>query len=171
MSMEHWWNDTDRGKVKYIPQWHCFTTIVTWTELGSNSSLRGKKSASDRMSHGTVHVEYQHLHLRRRRRCYPRHHSPAKSLHGYVPIFNSSQMHFDLRSLARLTVPVNQHVLSRMYRKHYPAPAWHHTARKYKVIRPFSWGLGSKPPPPTLKAEVRESLTALAPTKKDFYIF
>jgi hypothetical protein len=126
------------------------------------------------MSHGTVHVEYQHLHprRRRRRRCYPRHHSPEKSLRGHVPIFNSSQMHFDLRSLARLTVPVNQHVLSRMYRKHYPTPAWHHTARKYKVIRPFSRGLGSKPPPPSQKAKVRGWLTApVPPPPKKIFIY
>ena len=40
MGMEHWWNDTDRGKLKYSENnvSHCtlFTTNLTWTDMGSN---------------------------------------------------------------------------------------------------------------------------------------
>jgi hypothetical protein len=46
MSIEHWWNDTDRGKLKY---WErnvlsfplIFTTDPTWTNLRSNPGLCG----------------------------------------------------------------------------------------------------------------------------------
>jgi hypothetical protein len=47
MSMENWRNDTDRGRTKYsernILSAILSTTNVTWTELGSNSDLRGVK--------------------------------------------------------------------------------------------------------------------------------
>jgi hypothetical protein len=47
--MEHWWNDTDRRKSKYsekksLSQCHCLsTTNLTWTDLGLNLGLNGKR--------------------------------------------------------------------------------------------------------------------------------
>jgi len=45
MSVEHWWNDTDRGNLKYsekdLSQCHFVITNLTWTALGSKPSLRG----------------------------------------------------------------------------------------------------------------------------------
>ena len=43
MTTEHWWNDTDRGKLKYcdehMPSATLSTAILTWTDLGSNTNL------------------------------------------------------------------------------------------------------------------------------------
>jgi len=47
ISMDHWWNDTDRGipksciRRKYYPSAHLFTTNHTRTCLGSNPHFRG----------------------------------------------------------------------------------------------------------------------------------
>jgi hypothetical protein len=54
MRMERWWNDTDREKLKNCLEkgiFHCHFLHhkFTWTVLGSNSDLPGKKSATDRM--------------------------------------------------------------------------------------------------------------------------
>jgi hypothetical protein len=61
MSMEQWWNDTDRGKVKYsnknLSQCQFSTLNLTQTELGSKPSFRGEKSAIHCLSHGTSHVQ------------------------------------------------------------------------------------------------------------------
>jgi len=47
MSMEQWWNDTDKGKLKYsgnpCPWFTVSITNLTWTDLGSNPGLRGEK--------------------------------------------------------------------------------------------------------------------------------
>jgi len=57
-SKEHWWNDTDRGKGKYLekdlPQCYFFTTDPTWTGLGLNPGFsRGKGgAAANHLSHG-----------------------------------------------------------------------------------------------------------------------
>jgi hypothetical protein len=46
MSVEHWWNTTDRRKPKYseknVPSATLSTTYLTLTELGSNSGLHGE---------------------------------------------------------------------------------------------------------------------------------
>jgi hypothetical protein len=79
MSLEHWWNDTDRGKLKYcerylsMEHWWNDTdrgnrstgrdtcpsatlsiTDSTWTGLGANPGLGGEKPATNRLSHGTA---------------------------------------------------------------------------------------------------------------------
>ena len=47
MSMEQWWNDSDRGNLKYsgkpCPCFPVSITNLTWTDLLSNPCLRGKK--------------------------------------------------------------------------------------------------------------------------------
>jgi len=40
MSMEHWWNGSDRAKLTYweknLPQYHFVDIYLTWTDLGLN---------------------------------------------------------------------------------------------------------------------------------------
>ena len=47
MSVERWWNDTDRGKLKYWEKtlWQCYscTTQLTLIEQGSNPGLLGER--------------------------------------------------------------------------------------------------------------------------------
>jgi hypothetical protein len=57
--MEHRWNEIDRGKPKYsggqtCPNATLSTTNPTWTDPGSNPGLRGKRPATNRLSHGTA---------------------------------------------------------------------------------------------------------------------
>jgi hypothetical protein len=56
MSMECWWNDTDRGKAKYSEINYANatfpTTNFTWIGPGTNPDLRGEKSATNGMSRG-----------------------------------------------------------------------------------------------------------------------
>ena len=58
MGMEHWWNDTDRGKLKYwernLSQCHFVYKNLRETGLGSKPCLRGEKQATDRLSQGKV---------------------------------------------------------------------------------------------------------------------
>jgi len=45
MILEEWWNDTDRGKLKWLKEnvanTALFTTNLAWTDVGSNPGLRG----------------------------------------------------------------------------------------------------------------------------------
>jgi len=45
MCLEYWWNDTDRGNLKYsekdLFQCHVVITNLTWTDLRSKPILRG----------------------------------------------------------------------------------------------------------------------------------
>jgi hypothetical protein len=50
MDMEHWWNSTD-GR-NYWNSGTLSATNFTWTDLGSNTGLRGKRMATDILSHG-----------------------------------------------------------------------------------------------------------------------
>jgi len=59
MNMESWWNDTDRGKLKYWEKKTCHSanlssTNPTWTDLGSHGGFRRDTPATDRPSHGTA---------------------------------------------------------------------------------------------------------------------
>jgi hypothetical protein len=57
MSVERWWNDTERGNKfweRNLSECHLPTKDLTWTVLGSNVNLRGEISATDRLSHGTA---------------------------------------------------------------------------------------------------------------------
>jgi hypothetical protein len=51
MSMEHCWNDTDKGKLKYLEKslsyCHFFHTNLTRRGLGSNKELRGERKATN----------------------------------------------------------------------------------------------------------------------------
>jgi hypothetical protein len=52
MSMEHWWNDTDRGNQKYrsyLPRANLYTTIPIRTDLVFNAVFR-----CDSLDHGTL---------------------------------------------------------------------------------------------------------------------
>jgi len=55
--MEHWWNDTDKGKTKVIgeksPCATMITTNLTRTDQGLNPGLRGTRLATNRLKHGT----------------------------------------------------------------------------------------------------------------------
>jgi hypothetical protein len=53
MSIELWWNDTDRGKVKNSEE-NLSTTNTTWTDLGVNLGLHIERPATRRLSHGTA---------------------------------------------------------------------------------------------------------------------
>jgi len=60
MGMEHWWNDTDRGKLKYLErnlsQCHFVYHKSHMDCLASKPVLRGERSATDRLSHGTAYT-------------------------------------------------------------------------------------------------------------------
>ena len=60
MSMEHWWKDTDRGKLKHLEenpsQYQLFHHKFTWTGLGSNLVLCSEKLATNRLNLGTVRL-------------------------------------------------------------------------------------------------------------------
>jgi len=50
MSMEHWWNDRDRGQLKYSGKTHTsaiFTINLARTDLESNPGFRGEKPATN----------------------------------------------------------------------------------------------------------------------------
>jgi hypothetical protein len=62
MNMEHWSNDTDSGKSKYKERKTCHsatlsTNNLTRSEMGSNTSLRVERLATDRLSHGTANFK------------------------------------------------------------------------------------------------------------------
>ena len=56
MRLDHWWNDSDRKRrrtwTKTRIRATLFTTVATWTNLGSNAGLLGESSANARQSHG-----------------------------------------------------------------------------------------------------------------------
>jgi hypothetical protein len=54
MDMEHWWNDTDRGKPKYCSIDTLSTTNMSWNDLESNTRLRGEKLTTNRLRHDTA---------------------------------------------------------------------------------------------------------------------
>ena len=60
MSMEQWWNDTDRGKLKYweknLSQCPFGTTNPIWTTLGLIADLRGDRQATDRLAMGRTQL-------------------------------------------------------------------------------------------------------------------
>jgi hypothetical protein len=79
MSMEHWWSDTDRRKLKYWGREPCPSpTLSTTNFMGAgqvvNPGFLSDSLADDRLSHGTAphadrpcpskrtHPEYQELH-------------------------------------------------------------------------------------------------------------
>jgi hypothetical protein len=58
MSMEQWWNDTDRGKLKYSQtnpfRCHIVHHRCPHNGPGSNKVLRADRSATNRLNHGTT---------------------------------------------------------------------------------------------------------------------
>jgi hypothetical protein len=58
VNMEQGWNDIDSGKPKdsekTLSQCHLSTAKPTWTALGENPGLRGKKPAAIRLSYSTT---------------------------------------------------------------------------------------------------------------------
>ena len=64
MSMEQWWNDTDRGNPKYWEGGGTRTsanlsaTDLRRTVFGLNTTLRGERPATDRLSHGMSDVAF-----------------------------------------------------------------------------------------------------------------
>lgn len=57
--MVHWWNNTDREKLKYLVE-KCtsatlYTTNPTWTGPGSNPGLCNERSVTNYLSHGKAH--------------------------------------------------------------------------------------------------------------------
>jgi hypothetical protein len=57
MSLEHWWNDMDRGKQKYWEktpsECHSFHHISLWTGLRPNPGLHNEKPVTIHLSHFT----------------------------------------------------------------------------------------------------------------------
>lgn len=55
MSLDHSWNDIDRERrsagTKRRIRATLFTTVATWTDLGSNAGLLVESSANDRQRH------------------------------------------------------------------------------------------------------------------------
>ena len=65
MGMEHWWNDSDRGKLKYwernLSQWYITHHIShAFTDPKSSPGLRGGRPASKRKiclnEHAKIHI-------------------------------------------------------------------------------------------------------------------
>ena len=60
MSMEHWWNDTERGKAntqrKSRPSANLFTTNITWTDLELNPGFHNERPATGHLIHGREHT-------------------------------------------------------------------------------------------------------------------
>jgi len=60
LRIEHWWNDTDKGKQKYsekkktCPSVTLSTTKPTQMDLRPNSCHRGEKPAINHLIHGTA---------------------------------------------------------------------------------------------------------------------
>ena len=72
--MQHWWNDTDRGK-QVLEKNTCFmatlpTTNLTWSDPGSNPSLRGESPASVGLNHGMTSKTEMNLHYLERTSSY-----------------------------------------------------------------------------------------------------
>jgi hypothetical protein len=66
MNMEARWNDTDRENTKRTRRKNCpsatlCATNPTWTDPGANPGLRGERSATKRLSHGTACFVHQVL--------------------------------------------------------------------------------------------------------------
>jgi hypothetical protein len=64
--MEHRWNENGRGKPKYwgektCPSANLSTTNLTWTDRGSNPSLRGERLVTNRLSHGTAITTFYNI--------------------------------------------------------------------------------------------------------------
>ena len=57
--MEHCWNDSDQGKLKYVEKNLLNFTVSninpTRDSLGSNLDLHGEGLVSNHLSHGTAH--------------------------------------------------------------------------------------------------------------------
>jgi hypothetical protein len=58
MSIEHWWNDNDRPRLKYS-ETTCHSTTLsttnsTWTGLGLNPGLHRDRVVTDNLGHGTA---------------------------------------------------------------------------------------------------------------------
>jgi hypothetical protein len=53
-STEHWWNDTDRGKLKYweknVSQWDIVHPKSHMIGLGTNPAVRAQRPMTDRLS-------------------------------------------------------------------------------------------------------------------------
>jgi len=59
LRIQHWWNDTDKGKQEYSEKKNCpnvslSTTKPTQMGLRPNSCHRGEKPAINRLIHGTA---------------------------------------------------------------------------------------------------------------------
>ena len=54
--MEHWWNDTEREKLKHLDKTTTnaivSTTNLTWSDLESNTGLLGERPATDSLRQG-----------------------------------------------------------------------------------------------------------------------
>lgn len=54
MSMQKWWNDTDRENQSTCPSATLFLTNRTWTGFGSNPGFRRVRPVNNRLSHGAA---------------------------------------------------------------------------------------------------------------------
>lgn len=103
MSVEHWCNDPDKGKLKQRIFYSATvsTTNPTWTGLGSNAGLRGDRPAQPRnisSAHNGTTVSLHDTNLRRtvlvqegvtlrhRSAEYPMRHVPSTARLFYSPL-------------------------------------------------------------------------------------
>ena len=67
IGMEHWWNDTDRGKLKHLVKnpipCQLSNKISTWTDPVSNPGLRGERPGTKCLSDGTATVKPQYNYI------------------------------------------------------------------------------------------------------------
>jgi hypothetical protein len=71
MTIQQWWNDSQRREVLNLSQCHCVQyKSHRWTGLRSNPGLRGERPASNSLNHGTdchrpkrIHYTYRNILL------------------------------------------------------------------------------------------------------------
>jgi hypothetical protein len=64
--MEHWWNETDCRKLKYLQKNMALsilsTTHSTWMDLVLNLDLHGKRLVTCTLSHGAAHLRNMYIY-------------------------------------------------------------------------------------------------------------
>jgi hypothetical protein len=87
--MEHWWNDTDRGKLKSLEIYLSQSNYVknsTSTDQGSNPGFGSERSATKHLSHSSVCLlEYDSVYFDRNIPTFQKYLMPSSSVQFTYP--------------------------------------------------------------------------------------